>query len=69
MVLEWIANPSTLERGFLSSSLSRSAKLCISSVMAASRSPKPSVKVRVLGGTPVFRLRSANSKIQLLIEK
>ena len=25
MVLEWIANPSTLERGFLSSSLSRSA--------------------------------------------
>jgi hypothetical protein len=27
MVSEWIANPSTLERGFLSSSLSRSANL------------------------------------------
>ena len=26
MVLEWIANPSALERGLLSSSLSRSAK-------------------------------------------
>ena len=28
--------------------------ICISGVMAAPRSPKPSVKVRVLGGTPIF---------------
>jgi hypothetical protein len=33
-----------------------SAKICISGVMAAPRSPKPSVGVRVPGGTPNFGL-------------
>ena len=37
MVLERIANPSTLERGFLSSSLSHSAKLSVCNVSQVRR--------------------------------
>ena len=39
-------------KGSVSSNLTASTKECIPSVMAAYRSPKPLVKVRILGGMP-----------------